>query len=96
MLESRHFQLMLQMALSQCDEIPLNTYAPPAVLFCQSLESFIRFPMVAMPLYQLLIYAIGRRLRYVISAAWEIYFSYARLSIASVLRKLSRFYYKRP
>lgn len=34
--------------LPQCDEIPLNTYAPPAVLLCHSLESFDIFPVTAL------------------------------------------------
>lgn len=52
--------------------MPPSPSTPPAVLVCQSLGPFNRFPIVAMPLYQLLIYGGCTRLRYVVSAAWDL------------------------
>ncbi len=61
---------------SQYTQTYSNTYAPPAVFPCQSLGTSAGF---LWPLYQLLIYAICGHLRYVVSAAWNVYFRYVRL-----------------
>ncbi len=82
-------QIKLQM-LYRTVLVPFSTSrsCSPTVLLCQSLGSFIRLLMVAMPLYQLLIYAISCHLRYVVSATWEIYFATSDL-VTSAMGPLS-------